>query len=106
MQEQNIKMTRLSDMPPEIRAKIYKKLDMESLLKFGESGTKFIPEILRGLNQTERKELWFEAARRGYCRWFELWATKQIVNAKNNGGQTALHWAARNGNLDCLKALI
>jgi hypothetical protein len=50
-------------MPPEIRAKIYKKLDRESLLKFGESGTRFIPEILRCFPKTQWEQIWFQVVR-------------------------------------------
>jgi ankyrin repeat protein len=101
-------MVKLQDMPPEMRAKIYKKLDIKSLLKFGESGTKFIPEILRAFPKKQAKEFWFEAAQQGRCNWLNIMIRLKFpINMKyDDTGPTALHYAARNEDCKCLKMLL
>jgi ankyrin repeat protein len=98
---------RLQDMPPEIRAHIYKKLDRESLLKFGESGARFIPEILRVLPKAKWREFWFGASQNGFCKWLHVMIKLGFpVNKKDWGDNAALYYATRYKHLDCLKELI
>jgi ankyrin repeat protein len=97
----------LLTMPLEIRAKIYKILDMESLLKFGESNTRFIPEILRCFPKTQWKEFWFASAKEGCVKWLSILEKLGLpINAHDAFGRTALHIAVSKDNIKEVRVLI
>jgi Ankyrin repeats (3 copies) len=99
------KMTKkIYDLPPEIRCKIYKHCDTESLFIFGNTHPKYMSEIARCLNK--KADLWFKSV--GNIKWVRVLIKSGInLNIKHEFyGWTALHLAAKSGKLDIVKALI
>jgi uncharacterized protein len=95
---------KIYDLPLEIRCKIYKHCDTESLFNFGNTHPKYMSEIARCLKN--KTDLWFMSV--GNIGWVRMLIKSGInLNIKYSYyGWTALHWAAFHGKLDIVKALI
>jgi Ankyrin repeats (3 copies)/Ankyrin repeat len=100
------KMTKIYDLPPEIRCKIYKHCDTKSLFNFGNTHPKYMAEIARCLKN--KTDLWFKVVKKNDIKWVKMLIKSGInLNIKYKFyGWTALHYAVEFGKLDIVKALI
>jgi ankyrin repeat protein len=100
-------MKNIQDLPIEMRTKIYEHCDDITLLNFGETHVKYINEILRSVSPTRLTRLWFEATRKGLCRWISYIITKGIdINIKDRLGWSALLIATKEGQVLCVESLL
>jgi hypothetical protein len=96
----------INKLPLEIRAMIYKKLDINSLFRLGEANPQFIPGILDLFPKRKWIHFWFVAAEEGYCNWLHKLIPLVNTSSKKFCGKTALHIVTNNNNLKCLNVLI
>jgi ankyrin repeat protein len=98
-----MRSTHIQDLPLSSREDVYKKCDVKSLLKFGQSNPKYILEILK---VRDFGPLWFEVPIIGTCLWIVPMSKSFNVNTIDKYGRTALHEAANYGQPDCIKTYI
>jgi Ankyrin repeat len=93
---------KITDLPIELRVKIYDQCTTMNLLNFGEAKPSFIPEILKATKKAS--VFWFEAAANKFPNWIRtMIRLGHDINTKDNFGRAALHLAADH---DIVKALI
>jgi Ankyrin repeats (3 copies) len=97
-------MKGIVNLPPEIRCKIYKHCDTESLFNFGNTHPKYMSEIIRCCDKIK---LWFRALIEEHTDWMKALIKSGIdINIRDNNGETALMGAICLGNIPLLKMLI
>jgi ankyrin repeat protein len=98
----------IQDLPVEMRCKIYKQCDMESLLNFGNAFPKYLSEIAGCLRRKKYLgDLWFKAVENGYFDWVKivLKISPDFAGLRKDVS-TALHFAVAKGYNNIVKELI
>jgi ankyrin repeat protein len=95
---------KITDLPIELRVKIYDQCTTMSLLNFGEAKPSFIPEIVK--YSKDKNKLWF-AATAGFPIWIKTMARLGFnIDTKDKDQWTALHYATCKCDPNVMSTLI
>jgi ankyrin repeat protein len=94
---------KIDTLPPEIRVKIFKYCDVDSLMSFGEAYPKYIPEF-----PINKIQLWFNAAKKGYCNILKVMIKnlKFDINLKDSRNKTALTYLTVSKFCECVELIL